>query len=135
MTIYNSMASILEDKKGATLVYSKSLEANIPLWKIVNGEAVGVDTVDWDGLRANVIRKDSIYRYNFQFLLDAFVWAKATSVAVDTRSTSLPLLIGKLNFSTVYILFNNAVTGIDSRFQIGKLEAHIPKKATVSYQI
>ncbi|MGK0324465.1 MAG: autotransporter translocation and assembly factor TamB, partial [Psychroserpens sp.] len=33
----------LEDKKGDTLIYSKSLEANIPLWKIIQGEAVGAD--------------------------------------------------------------------------------------------
>ncbi|TXE19296.1 translocation/assembly module TamB [Psychroserpens burtonensis] len=115
----------LEDKKGDTLVYSKSLEANIPLWKIINGEAVGVDALDWDGLRVNVIRKDSISGYNFQFLIDAFVPAKTTSVAIDTSSTPLPLLIGKLNFSAIDIVFNDAVTGIDSRFQIGKLEANM----------
>ncbi len=58
----------LEDIKGDTLVYSKSLEANIPLWKMIRGEGVGVDALDWDGLRANIIRKDSITGYNFQFL-------------------------------------------------------------------
>ena len=54
----------LEDKKGDTLVFSKSLEANVPLWKMIQGEAIGVDNLEWDGLRANIIRKDSrIYRY------------------------------------------------------------------------
>ena len=50
----------LEDKKGDTLVYSKSLEANIPLWKMIQGKAVGVDALNWYGLRANIIRKDSV---------------------------------------------------------------------------
>ena len=115
----------LEDKKGDTLVYSKSLEANIPLWKIINGEAVGIDALDWDGLRANVIRKDSVCGYNFQFIIDAFIPAKTTSVVVDTSSTPLPLLIGKLNFSAIDIVFKDEVTGIDSRFQIGQLEANM----------
>ena len=35
----------LNDKKGDTLIYSKSLEANLPLWGLINGTALGVDDV------------------------------------------------------------------------------------------
>nr|WP_321226917.1 translocation/assembly module TamB domain-containing protein [uncultured Psychroserpens sp.] len=115
----------LEDKTGDTLVYSKSLEANIPLWKMINGEAIGVDALDWDGLRANIIRRDTVSGYNFQFLIDAFVSADTTTVAVDTTSTPLNLIIGKLNFNTIDIVFDDAVAGIDSRFQIGELKANM----------
>ncbi|WP_256867451.1 translocation/assembly module TamB domain-containing protein [Winogradskyella forsetii] len=113
----------LEDKKGDTLVYSKSLEANIPLWKMIRGEAVGVDALDWDGLRANIIRKDSIQGYNFQFLIDAFAASDTTTVATDTTSAPLNLVLGNLNFNNFDIVFDDAVAGIDSRFKIGKLEA------------
>ncbi|WP_225035162.1 translocation/assembly module TamB [Winogradskyella sp. SM1960] len=115
----------LEDTKGDTLVYSNSLEANIPLWKMIQGEAVGVDALDWDGLRANVIRKDSVTGYNFQFLIDAFASTDTTTVATDTTSTPLNLVIGNLNFNNFDIVFDDAVAGIDSRFKIGNLQAHM----------
>ncbi|MDN3491168.1 translocation/assembly module TamB domain-containing protein [Winogradskyella bathintestinalis] len=113
----------LEDKKGDTLVYSKSLEANIPLWAMINGKSVGVDALDWEGLRANIIRKDSIEGYNFQFLIDAFGPADTTTVATDTTAASLNLVMGDLNFNDFDIVFDDAVAGIDSRFKIGHLEA------------
>lgn len=115
----------LEDVKGDTLVYSKSLEANIPLFKMIKGNGVGVDALDWDGLRANVIRKDSIEGYNFQFLIDAFASADTTTVETDTTTTPLNLIIGNLNFNNFDIIYNDAVTGIDSRFKIGQLKANL----------
>lgn len=115
----------LEDEKGDTLVYSKSLEANLPLWKMINAEAIGFDNLDWSGLRANIIRNDSITSYNFQFLIDAFASTDTTTVATDTTSTPLNLIIGNLKFNTVDILFYDAVLGIDSRFQIGELKANM----------
>ena len=113
----------LEDVKGDTLVYSKSLEANIPLFKMINGNGVGVDALDWDGLRANVIRKDSIEGYNFQFLIDAFASTDTTTVATDTTSSPLNLVLRNLNFNNFDIVFDDAVAGIDSRFKIGQLKA------------
>lgn len=60
----------LEDKKGDTLIYSKSLQADIPLWPIIRGNPISIDGVEWNGLRANVMRKDSIEGFNFQFLIE-----------------------------------------------------------------
>jgi len=113
----------LEDTKGDTLVYSKSLEANIPIWAMINGESVGVDGLDWEGLRANITRKDSIGGYNFQFLIDAFVTADTTSVATDTTAAPLNLILRDLNFKDIDLVFNDAVLGIDSKFKIGQLKA------------
>ena len=113
----------LEDTKGDTLVYSKSVEANVPLWAMISGDAVGVDGLDWDGLRANIIRKDSISGYNFQFLIDAFAPADTTAVATDTTSATPKLILKNLNFQNIDIVFNDAVIGIDSKFKIGQLKA------------
>ena len=115
----------LEDTKGDTLVYSNSVEANIPLWKMIRGEAVGVDALDWNGLRANIFRKDSISGYNFQFLVDAFAPSDTTTVAIDTTSAPLHIVIGHLNFQNIDIVFDDAVVGIDSRFKIGEFDAVI----------
>ncbi len=114
----------LEDTKGDTLIYSKSLEANVPLWAMIRGEGIGVDALSWEGVRANIIRKDSIGGYNFQFLIDAFASENTTTSVVDT-TTAVPLniVLGKLNFKNFDVVFDDAVAGIDSRFKIGSLHA------------
>lgn len=117
----------LEDKKGDTLVYSKSLEADVPLLPIIRGNGFGIDYLDWEGLRANVIRKDSVAGYNFQFLIDAFVSADSTAVETDTSSAPLKITIGKVNFRDFNIVFDDAVLGIDSQFKIGKLNLEMKK--------
>ncbi|MEM6515034.1 MAG: translocation/assembly module TamB domain-containing protein [Bacteroidota bacterium] len=113
----------LEDKKGDTLIYSKSLEANIPLWHMINGNAIGVDGLDWEGLRANITRNDTVSGFNFQFLIDAFAETDTTSTKRDTTSNPLNLVIGNLDFMDFDIVYNDAVTGVNSRFRIGNLEA------------
>ncbi len=113
----------LEDTKGDTLVYSKSLEANIPLWAMIRGEGIGVDALDWEGVRANITRKDSIEGYNFQFLIDAFVTKDSTIVAKDSTSAPINIVLGKLNFKDFDVIFDDEVAGIDSRFKFGSLMA------------
>ena len=68
----------LEDNKGDTLVYSKSLEANVPLLPLLRGNGVAVDFLKWDGLKVRILRKDSISGYNFQHLIDAFASEEKT---------------------------------------------------------
>ncbi|SRX55921.1 translocation/assembly module TamB domain-containing protein [Aequorivita sp. CIP111184] len=117
----------LEDKKGDTLIYSKSLEADVPLLPIIRGNGIGVNYLDWQGLRANIIRKDSIHGYNFQFLIDAFASADTTTVATDNTSTPMKIILGEVNFKDFNIVFNDAVLGIDSQFQIGRLGLQMKK--------
>lgn len=117
----------LEDTKGDTLIYSKSLEANVPLWAIIRGKGIGVDALNWEGVRANIIRKDSVAGYNFQFLIDAFASTDTTTVATDTTSQPLNLVLGKFHFKDMDIVFDDAVVGINSRFKIGELQAKMKK--------
>ncbi|MDX6746381.1 translocation/assembly module TamB domain-containing protein [Polaribacter sp. PL03] len=111
----------LEDKKGDTLIYSKSLEANVPLWGMISGKSIGVDYLEWDGLRANIIRKDTVAGYNFQFLVDAFATENTTSVVKDTTAKPLDIILGKLNLKNINVDFKDTVLGIDSKFKIGSL--------------
>lgn len=112
----------LEDQKGDTLVYSKSLEANLPLWMMIRGKGVGIDALKWEGLRANIIRKDSILGYNFQFLMDAFA-SEETEVKDTTSTAPITINIGKLQLKDFDIVFDDVVAGIDSRFKIGAFRA------------
>lgn len=57
----------LEDTKGDTLVYSNSLEVDVPMWPIIRGKGISIDEVNWTGLRANIIRRDFVQGFNFQF--------------------------------------------------------------------
>lgn len=117
----------LEDSKGDTLIYSKSLQADAPLLPIIRGKGIGVESLEWEGLRANIIRKDSIAGYNFQFLIDAF--ASNTPEPPQTEQTSEPLniIIGNIHLNDFNIIFNDAVLGIDSHFKIGDLNLNMEK--------
>lgn len=117
----------LEDKKGDTLVYSKSLEADIPLLPIIRGNGIGVNSLDWEGVRANIIRKDSVAGYNFQFLIDAFVAPDTTKVTTDTTSAPMDIILDDINLSDFNIVFDDAVLGIDSQFKIGALALQMKK--------
>lgn len=112
----------LEDKQGDTLVYSKHLEAEIPLWSIINGGAIGIDDVSWQGLRANIIRKDSVNGFNYQFLIDAFATADTTSVSQKPQDTTgIQLNLGDFEFSDFKIKYEDAVSGMLADLDLGNL--------------
>ena len=113
----------LEDIKGDTLIYSKYLEANVPLWSMIRGSGYGVDALNWEGLRANIRRKDTIDGYNFQFLIDAFANTDTTkSVVKDSTASPLNIIIGDLHFKDIDLIFDDAVLGIDTRVVLGELD-------------
>lgn len=117
----------LEDKTKDTLIYSKSLEANVPLWSMIRGEGIGVDALDWEGVRANIIRKDSIDGFNFQFLIDAFAPADSTTVQTDSTAVPLNIVLGNLDFKDLDVVYDDAVVGLESRFKVGTLHANMEK--------
>lgn len=115
----------LEDKKGDTLIYSKSLEVDVPLWPIIRGKGISIDQVDWSGLRANILRQDSIQGFNYQFLIDAFA-SKDTTTTQDTEETSQTEFdIGEVNFNDFDLVFKDEVTGMDSRLKLGELNLEV----------
>jgi len=112
----------LEDKQGDTLVYSKHLEAEIPLWSIINGGGIGINDVSWQGLRANIIRKDSVNGFNYQFLIDAFATADTTSVSQTPQDTTgIQLDLGDFEFSDFEIKYEDAVSGMLADLDLGNL--------------
>lgn len=112
----------LEDKKGDTLIYSKSLEADIPLWPLISGNGVGINQLDWTELRANVYQKDTINGFNYQFLIDAFASEDTTSTAKpeDENSKPLSLSVGEVNFNDFKIDYDDNVAGTHAHLKLGK---------------
>ncbi len=117
----------LEDQKGDTLIASKSLEVDVPLWPIIKGNAIGINLVEWEGLKANVYRKDSIDGFNFQFLIDAFAAedVKAEEKLEDPNASSTSFFIKDIFFTDFDLKYNDQVTGIDTRLILGKLGLQI----------
>jgi len=113
----------LEDKAGDTLVYSQQLEANLPLWETITGEAYGLDNLNWNGLKANIKRKDTISGFNFQFLIDAFASEEETTETPEPKEDQefINLRLGEFHFSDFNISYIDKVTDIDSKFKIGQL--------------
>ncbi len=113
----------IEDKRGDTLVYSKYLEADVPLIPIVRGQGISVDFVEWEGVVAKIIRKDSVGGFNYQFLLDAYATSDSNSKAAPAQDTTATtnINIGKLNFRNFDLTFKDDVSGIDSRLKMDRL--------------
>ncbi|WP_439132856.1 translocation/assembly module TamB domain-containing protein [Polaribacter sp.] len=113
----------LEDKKGDTLVYSKSLEANLPLLGMIRGTDFGFDDIKWNGLKANIIRKDTTAEYNFQFLIDAFAPGDTETPKKENNSASTNIIIGNINLANIDVNYIDIPLGIESSFKIGNLNA------------
>jgi len=110
----------LEDKKGDTLVYSKHLEVDLPIWPLITGGGIGVDNLEWSGVRANVYRTDSLKGFNYQFLIDAFTSPDTTTTTpVDTSSVELTL--GSFQLADIKLNYNDAVAGMQAALDLGSL--------------
>ena len=118
----------LEDKKGDTLIYSKSIELDVPIYPILKGDGIAINSLDWRGLKATILQKDTLEGYNFQFLIDAFVSetdAQKESTVEDTKP--LKLKIGTIYFQDFDIIYQDVSTGIDSEVKFAELDLRFDK--------
>ena len=115
----------LEDKQGDTLVYSKHLEADIPLWSLIKGGPLSIDDVSWEGLKANIIRKDSVAGFNYEFLVDAFASDTTTVQQTPQDTTAFKLNLGSFDFENFDLKFQDDVAGIDARLRLDQLELDV----------
>ena len=115
----------LEDKKGDTLVYSKELEADIPLLPIIKGNGIAIDELTWQGVRANINRQDTIEGFNYEFLMEAFAPADTTSTTATDTTSAMSFTLGDLHLEDFKIKFNDQVAGIDSDIKLGLLKVEM----------
>ena len=106
----------LEDAKGDTLLYSRSLEANLPISPIVFSNEINLKSLEWNGLIANIKRKEGTEKFNFSFLLDAF----ASTDTEDTAETeAMVIRLGEFDFKNFKIDYEDQFMGIKSNLQLG----------------
>lgn len=109
----------LEDKKGDTLLYSHSLEASVAVAPLIKGDKIKVNSIDWNGVVANINRTEKSGAYNFDFLIDAFA---ADSTPSDSTSSSMPKLeLGPIAFKDFKIAYLDEVDGLDASLELGEL--------------
>ncbi len=112
----------LEDKKGDTLIYSKSLEADVGLSQILFGNTLDVEALEWDGLKANVTRPEGSEDFNFTFLVDAF--SSPDSVPPPKPAAEpMEISVGSIHLTDFDIVYDDGFMGIDSKLQLGRLYA------------
>jgi len=111
---------LLEDKSQDTLMYSRYLEADVPLYPIVFGNQLKVDLVDWKSLKVNLSRKDSIEGFNFQFIIDAFASSPEENPKSNKEEAPLDISLGVISFEEFQLSYQDEVTGIDTEFILGK---------------
>lgn len=115
----------VEDLTGDTLVYSESLEAEVPLWPYINGGGLSVNSLEWSGVTANIIRRDSLGGFNYEFLLSALPFSSADTTAVkttapDTATTKINL--GNFHLANFDVDYIDEVSGINSSVNFEQLE-------------
>ncbi len=115
----------LEDKQGDTLVYSKHLEADIPLWSLITGGPLAIDDVSWEGLKANIIRKDSVSGFNYEFLVEAFATDTTTTTQTSQDTSAVELNLGTFDFRDFDLKFQDGVMGIDAKLVLEELELDV----------
>ncbi len=114
----------IKDPKGDTLVYSESISANIALWPLIQGNSFGLNELEGHRLRANIVRKDSINGFNYEFLMNAFGASDTTQTAppADTTAAPMEINIGDIDLTYFDVIYRDDVSGIDSRFKFDTLQ-------------
>ncbi len=113
----------LEDTKGDTLIYSKSLEANLPFPPIILGNGVDLKSLEWEGIKANISREQGTESFNFDFLIEAFTTQDSVASSKETEAMSFD--IGSISLTDFEIDYIDRFLGIDSKIRIGKLRLDI----------
>lgn len=115
----------LEDQSLDTLVYSKYLETNVAVRPLIFGNNIEVDVVEWNGLKANIKRKDTIEGFNFQYIVDAFASsqeAESQQGRSESSENSTQFSLGELTFTDFDLTYTDEVTGMDSELILGQFE-------------
>ncbi|WP_162254201.1 translocation/assembly module TamB domain-containing protein [Sediminicola sp. YIK13] len=115
----------LEDKKGDTLFYSKTLEANLPLSPLIFQNELNLKSLDWNGVTANIVRASDTEKFNYQFLLDALM--SRDTAAPQPAAAPMKVSLGTFDLSDITLNYNDAYLGLYAKFNVGNLVLQVDK--------
>ncbi|RKM87614.1 hypothetical protein D7036_25120, partial [Aquimarina sp. BL5] len=115
----------IEDQKQDTLLFSKKLEASIALMPLIRGKRYHLKSLDWTGVKANIVKTQETASFNFNFIVEAFT-SNNDSISQPKDSTqTVPIKIGNIALSDFDVIFLDENSGIDSSFNLGTLEVAV----------
>ncbi|QCX02037.1 translocation/assembly module TamB [Aggregatimonas sangjinii] len=109
----------LEDTQGDTLIYSKTLEADVALSPILFGNSLNLKNLEWKEVTATVKRPEGSEKFNFDFLIDAF--ATTDSPTTTEASEPMAISIGTIDLSDVKLRYTDSFLGMDANVRLGRL--------------
>lgn len=109
----------LEDLQKDTLLYAKNLQADIAISPFIFNKKIKINELEWNGVLANVTRSKNTEKFNFSFLLDAFVTPESKQ-SEDTTEV-IPLDIGSISLTKFKVNYVDKFLGIESKNRIGSL--------------
>ena len=101
-----------EDQSKDTLLAGKQLKVDIDMLKLLSSEVV-INEINLNGITAKIKRELPDTTFNFQYILDAFVPADTTTVAVDTTSAPMKISLDKIIVDKTRLVYKDVVTGND----------------------
>lgn len=113
----------LEDQTGDTLIYSKTLEASIPLWSIIKGQGISINSLRWDGLKANIKRRDTLNGFNFEFLSEAM--SSKSKASPDSISKPLQVDLGEITLHDIVLNYKDDVSALETSINVGDLKMEV----------
>ena len=119
----------LEDQNADTLLYSQSLETGVAILPLIQSGAIHVSRLDWEGLKANVVRDERSGKFNYEFIMDAFMSDTTTvePVAEDAASSLPDIDLGPINMKNFHLTYVDDVMGLEGRFQLGDLSLNMER--------
>ncbi|PIB38693.1 translocation/assembly module TamB domain-containing protein [Maribacter sp. 4G9] len=111
----------LEDKQGDTLLYSKELQMDLPIYPLLFKNELSIDDVYATGLIANIGRTKNPNGFNFSFLMEAFATSKDTTTTTKPMSISL----GDFYLKDWKVRYDDAYLGTKFVVSLGNLETQI----------
>lgn len=112
----------IEDLNKDTLLFSRSLTADIPLWPILTDRRLAIKHLNWQGVQANIYRKKG-QDFNYQFLIDAFAPRDTMSpVMTDTTSSSMSISINAIQLTDICAAYTDDVGGLTAYLQLGQFQ-------------
>ena len=113
----------LEDKQGDTLLSSKTLEGRLALAPLLFDNELDLESVSWDGLRANISRPDDSPKFNFDFLLQAF--SPRDTVAATPNPDPFVFSLGSAELTDFLIHYEDGYAGVSSTIRLGELNLEV----------
>lgn len=120
----------LEDLQNDTLIYSNQLELGFGLINFIRTGDIHISKLEWEGLKANIRRKENSEEFNYDFLINAFV-SESTEPDlqnkdnIDLYPETLRISLDPISFRDFDLSYQDGKLGIDAKIMLGVFDLSI----------